>query len=442
MRACVCSFNREVLALVADPSKIDHPKILQIYTADAVVRARRYIAKIPGGIGAYSNSQGLGVIRGEVADFITRRDGFGAKAENIYMTDGVSAGVRLIMTTILSPGRDGILVPFPQYPIYTALGALLNVSTVGYYLDEATGWSLDVAELERALATSLRTNPDIKIKAIVIISPGNPTGQRLSIENMEQIVRFCVENGLMLIADEVYQDNVYSDGPGFHSFKKVLSLMAESRTVDNGIRSGAQQLELVSFHSISKGYYGECGFRGGYFELQNFEAEVKAEMYKLASLSICANTPGQIATGLMVNPPQPDDASYALWQQQRQRVLASLKRRAEQITSTLQRLPGVTCNTIEGAMYAFPQVMLPDRAIEFAAKSGIAPDLLYCLELLNATGIVTVPGSGFRQREGTYHFRTTILPPEEQVSDYMRLITEFHTAFLQRYTDDQVREDL
>merc|ERR1712224_566862 len=139
------------------------------------------------------------------------------------------------------------------------------------------------------------------VRGLVIINPGNPTGQCLDRDAMEEIVTFAVKEGLVLMADEVYQENVYDDKKSFTSFKKVA--------VEMGIAS--KGLELVSYHTASKGFIGECGIRGGYFETYNMDPDVKAQLYKLASITLCANTPGQIAIGLMVNPPAAGDESYA-----------------------------------------------------------------------------------------------------------------------------------
>ena len=127
----------------------------------------------------------------------------------------------------------------------------------------------------------------------------------------------------------------------------------------------------------------------------------------------------QVAMGVMVKPPVPGDASYTRWQRERAAVLASLERRANAITSALNALPGVFCAPA-GSLYAFPRVQLPPRAVAAAQKQGLVPDVFYCLELLEATGIATTPGSGFGQKDGTWHFRTTILPPEQKIEQVHR----------------------
>ena len=178
---------------------------------------------------------------------------------------------------------------------------------------------------------------------------------------------------------------------------------------------------------------GECGLRGGYFEILGIPESVKSEILKLASISLCSNTIGQITTGLMVNPPENGEESYSKYAEERDNILASLKRRAGRMTDALNLLEGVSCTNIDGAMYAFPTITLPEKAILAAELAGIEPDAMYCMELLEHTGIVVVPGSGFGQKRGTHHFRTTILPPEESMDEVIDLLKSFHSNFLSRF---------
>ena len=245
---------------------------------------------------------------------------------------------------------------------------------------------------------------------------------------MRAIVAFCQREGLLLLADEVYQENIYDASRPFTSFKKVL------RDMEAGAGAKAGALQLVSFHSISKGFTGECGLRGGYFETTNIPEDTKAQILKLASVSLCSSVPGQIAVGLMVNPPPPGAPSRALYDGERTAILDSLKRRAAKLSDTLNRLEGVSCQPLQGAMYAFPRIKLPERAVAAAHAAGVAPDFLYTLRLLEEEHILVVPGSGFKQREGTWHFRTTFLPPEEQIDMVAEKLGAFHARFLKTYT--------
>jgi len=262
----------------------------------------------------------------------------------------------------------------------------------------------------------------INVRGLVVINPGNPTGQCLSEDNIEEIVKFSHEHNLVILSDEVYQANIYSDTP-FTSFKKVVSRLGKKY---------ADQ-ELASFHSVSKGFFGECGQRGGYVELTGFDEAIHSAYYKLASISLCSNIAGQIVIGLMVNPPKKGDESYSLYVKERDNILQSLARRAKKVADGFNELEGVSCNTVEGALYAFPSVKLPQKAVEAAKKAGKKPDTFYCLALLDRTGICVVPGSGFDQRDGTYHFRTTILPSEKNLDKVLKRFSEFHKDFLQKY---------
>ena len=113
--------------------------------------------------------------------------------------------------------------------------------------------------------------------------------------------------------------------------------------------------------------------------------------------------------------------------------LDSLKRRASKLAKAFNELEGISCNDAEGAMYLFPTITLPPKAIEAAKKKGQAPDAFYTMELLNATGVCVVPGSGFHQQPGTFHFRTTILPPVDQIKSLLSKFERFHLEFLQKW---------
>ncbi|OVA19896.1 Aminotransferase [Macleaya cordata] len=385
------SFPRQVVALCQAPFLLDDPNVGLIFPADAIARAKHYLSLTSGGLGAYSDSRGLPGIRKEVAEFIERRDGYPSDPELIFLTDGASKGVMQILNTIIRGERDGILVPVPQYPLYSAAISLYGGSLVPYYLEESANWGLDVNNLRQSVAQA--RSRGITVRAMVIINPGNPTGQCLSIDNLKELLRFCFQENLVLLADEVYQQNIYQDQRPFISARKVL--------LDMGLPM-SKEVQLVSFHTVSKGYWGECGQRGGYFEMTNIPPQTVDEIYKVASISLSPNVPGQIFLGLMVNPPKPGDISYLKFVQESKAILESMRRRAHIMTDGFNSCRNVVCNFTEGAMYSFPQIRLPPKAIEAAQKAGKVPDVFYCLKLLEATGISTVPGSGFGQKEGSF----------------------------------------
>jgi len=178
---------------------------------------------------------------------------------------------------------------------------------------------------------------------------------------------------------------------------------------------------------------GECGLRGGYFELFGIPDTVRQEIYKLASISLCSNTVGQIATGIMVHPPTLTEASGPQYVAERDAILSSMKRRALMLSKALNEMEGISCTNIDGAMYAFPSITIPSKAVEAAMQFGVAADEFYCMQLLEETGIIVVPGSGFGQVDGTYHFRTTVLPPEDSIMEVVQQISVFHHQFLDKY---------
>ncbi|KAK9117250.1 hypothetical protein Sjap_016197 [Stephania japonica] len=418
------TFPRQVVALCQAPFLLDDPNVELLFPADAIARAKHYLSLTSGGLGAYSDSRGLPGIRKEIAEFIGRRDGYPSDPELIFLTDGASKGVMQILNATIRGESDGILVPVPQYPLYSATISLCGGSLVPYYLEETANWGLDVNQLRQSVSKA-RSN-GITIRAMVIINPGNPTGQCLSEANIREILHFCYQEKLVLLGDEVYQQNIYQDARPFLSARKTLLDMGPPMS---------QAVQLVSFHTVSKGYWGECGQRGGYFEMTNIPPKVVDEIYKVASISLSPNVPGQIFLGLMVNPPKPGDISYLKFERESKAILDSLRRRAHIMTDGFNSCRNVVCNFTEGAMYSFPQIRLPPKAIEAAKRVGKVPDVFYCLKLLEATGISTVPGSGFGQKEGVFHLRTTILPAEEDMPAIMESFKKFNDEFMEQYED-------
>lgn len=418
------TFNREVLALLLAPQLLEHSQVADMFPAEAIARAKKLLAGFGGRMGAYTDARGIQPIREEVAAFITARDGHAADPENIFLTDGASVGVKFALQALIRDASDGILCPIPQYPLYSATITMLGGQLVPYYLDEAADWDINLESLRAALADARARG--LTVRAMAFINPGNPTGQVLDAANLADIVKFAHEEGLMLLADEVYQANIYQDDKPFVSARKVMYDLGEPY---------ASSVELASFHTVSKGILGECGLRGGYVEWLNLHPGGLAELYKTASINLCPNTVGQATVSLMVNPPPRDGAAGAAYWAQHDESLASLRRRAHVMTDAFNGLEGVTCNFTEGAMYSFPRLHLPARAVEAAKAAGKAPDTFYCLELLQATGIVTVPGTGFGQVPGTFHLRTTILPQEDVISHFVDKLRAFHEEFMAKYRD-------
>ena len=195
---------------------------------------------------------------------------------------------------------------------------------------------------------------------------------------------------------------------------------------------------MASFHSLSKGFMGECGFRGGYGELIGFDEQTLFHITKLLSSMLCPNIAGQILLETYVNPPCPGDVSFDLFSTEKNEILNSLQRRATKLYQCFKGIENISINPVQGAMYAFPRVFLPNRAVNAARQHSDpilrSPDVFYCMRLLEETGIVVVPGSGFGQEDGTWHFRITILPKEDIFEVFLSKFKEFHTNFIQYYS--------
>ena len=266
------SFPREVVShLYGGPA-----------SADAKARAKTYLAELKT-MGAYNHFKGMNVVRENVAKFISERDDFKTKKENIILSNGASGGIKLALQALLNGEKDTVLCPIPQYPLYSATIQILGSTLAGYFLNEEKQWEVDIKYLESVFKNY--TDKGHKMKAMVVINPGNPTGNILGEQNIKDIIKFCYANKMVLFADEVYQENIYSKNKKFISFKKVLTRMPApyNRTV------------LLSFHSTSKGFYGECGLRGGYTEMHNVPTIIKDAMLKLKEFDMCPNIGGQIA---------------------------------------------------------------------------------------------------------------------------------------------------
>ncbi|KAG5538038.1 hypothetical protein RHGRI_025207 [Rhododendron griersonianum] len=479
------TFFREVLALCDHPAILDKSETQGLFrcvallkvshvSADAIERAWQILDQIPGrATGAYSHSQGIKGLRDTIAAGIEARDGFPADPNDIFLTDGASPAVHMMMQLLTRSEEDGILCPIPQYPLYSASIALHGGTLVPYYLNEATGWGLEIPELKKQLEAA--KSKGITVRSLVVINPGNPTGQYLGMvfHNLaiyayrfllrttsvklwnfarKKVLFFwqmkCVvlqlfgdlssllgesDFNIYYIASElflfeflqVYQENIYVPDKKFHSFKKI------SRTMGYGDK----EISLVSFQSVSKGYYGECGKRGGYMEVTGFSPEIREQIYKLASVNLCSNISGQILSSLVMSPPKVGDESYESYSAEKDGILSSLARRAKTLEDAFNSLEGITCNKAEGAMYLFPSIHLPQKAIKAAEAAKTAPDAFYCRRLLNATGIVVVPGSGFGQVPGTWHFRCTILPQEDKIPAVVSRLTDFHKGFMDEFRD-------
>ena len=416
------TFLRQVLAAVCDTSLLNNSDIAE----DVKTRARAALDNCNGNsIGSYPWVGGLDGIRKMAAEFIEKRDG-GVEADwqNIFMTNGASEGLMAFLDLLMRPNghqKPGVLVPVPLYPIYSAYLAGIGVEMIEYYLDEDQNWALDIDDLKRAVGEA--RIEDVEPMAIVVINPGNPTGQVLTKANLMDIVRFAHEEKLCILADEVYQKgNVYYDEFPFCSMKKA---MAETKL----------RVELASLMTVSKGPFGECGLRGAYIEMVNFHPEVMKNFRKSLGVKVCPNNVGAIALYVSMNPPVEGDDSYESFSKECKDIFDTMVGKAKLVSKEFNSMSGISCSTIQGSMFAFPRIHLPAKAVEKAEKEGQVPDVFYAYQLLEATGICVVPGSGFGQKKGTFHIRTSILMNEEIMEDMFKRWRIFHESFMRKFAD-------
>jgi len=423
------TFYRQVLSLVEDPSKIGRERQLNSllrknkgfkdkdFISDYVLDlSEDILSKMEMGLGAYSESKGPLFIREAIAEFINKRDGIdsspgvSSNPDNIFITNGASEGAKYIIDLLIANKRDGIMIPIPQYPLYSAAIKKSGGVQVSYYPDEDSGWTFDKSILDKCLATAKEDG--VTVKGIVVINPGNPTGAILDEKTIREVIEFAKENNIVIIADEVYQENVY--GVDFVSFAKVL---------------GKEEVPLISLHSISKGFCGECGHRGGYLEVRYPPKVMGTNMgftdviLKQASVSLCSNTVGQLLVYLMVNPPEEGSKPYQQFIKEKQTILNELSDKATMIREAFKQMDSVECFGRTGAMYLFPRLnKIPTGTTDFD----------YCMNLLESTGLCTVNGSGFGQREGTHHLRIAFLPPKRLLEKVLPEWINFHNEYVNR----------
>lgn len=330
------TFFRQVLSLLENPRLLENQEALKQsfgYKEDVIDRAKWLLNQVHS-VGAYSQSQGAPGIRESVAKFLERRDGYPADPECIFLSAGASAGVNTLLHVICAGPQTGVLVPIPQYPLYTATLSLLNARCVPYYLDESHAWSTSLDGIKDALSKARSEGTDVR--AIVIINPGNPTGASLSEEDVKSVIKLAAEEKLVVMADEVYQTNIFKGH--FTSFKKALR---DLQKTNRGNPGKYDNVELASLNSVSKGMVGECGHRGGYFEFVGFDPEVAAQIYKFVSISLCAPVIGQCLVEMMVNPPREGDPSYPLYKQEYDGIFNGLQKRATALYEAFQQMEGV-----------------------------------------------------------------------------------------------------
>lgn len=417
-----CTFLRQVAALCTYPQLLDSGH----FPEDTKARARAILKTVDNGsIGSYSPGYLNDILPHKIASFLQRRDnGVPSNPQNIIVCTGVSQAILTVLSLVVNDEEElstGIVLSVPYYPLYMDTITLHGAVMVPYHLDEEHGWAVNVNRIQESLSAARRhCNP----KVLCVINPGNPTGHVLTRENISELIHLAAEENLLIVADEVYQENVFGPAAAFHSFKKVLYEMGPAYS---------ERVQLVSATSISKGISGECGFRAGYIEFVNIDPAVFEVFYILKSFNV-PFVLGALMMEVVLDPPQPGDPSYETFMTEKRTLLHNLAEKARITEEMLNLVPGIHCNPIHGALYAFPRIHIPDRAIRLAQDRGQEPDDFFCHLLLEDTGIILCTGSSFGQSAGTYHFRITLLHPIDELKSILQRISHFYTRFVAEYS--------
>ena len=340
------------------------------------------IRNLPNSAG-YSDSKGIFAARKAVMHYTQQQGIAGVTLEDIYLGNGASELIAMATNALLDDG-DELLLPAPDYPLWTAVTSLSGWRPVHYVCDEAKGWLPDLDDI-RAKITP-------RTKGIVVINPNNPTGVIYPESLLRGIVQIAREHGLVILADEVY-DKVLYDGM---SHVALGSLSSDVLT--------------LTFNSLSKSYRS-CGYRAGWLVVSGDKAgagDYIEGLNMLANMKLCSNVPGQWAIQTALGGYQSiNDLTREGGRLRRQRDLAY-----ELITA----IPGVSCVKPTAALYMFPKLDPKVYPIE--------DDRLFFLELLKETKVMLVQGTGFNWATPD-HFRIVFLPHEEDLREAIGRIARF-----------------
>lgn len=335
----------------------------------------------------YSDSQGVYYARKAVMQYCQQKNILDVEIEDIFLGNGVSELIVMSMQALLDDG-DEMLIPAPDYPLWTASVSLAGGKPVHYLCDEQNGWQPDLADIESKINANTR--------GIVIINPNNPTGAVYSREILQGIVDLARQHKLIIYADEIYDKIVYDDAEHI------------------AMASLADDVLFVSFNGLSK-TYRVAGFRSGWMVVsgaKHLAVDYIGGMNLLASMRLCSNVPGQhaIQTALggyqsindLINP------GGRLYEQ------------LQYTWTMVNQLPGVSCVKPKGALYLFPRL---DTEVY-----PIKDDVKFVLDLLLQEKILLVQGTAFNW-PGTDHFRMVFLPRKDE----MEKVIERMDHFLRHY---------
>jgi alanine-synthesizing transaminase len=337
------------------------------------------------GHNGYVPSVGIQPAREAVAQECSRR-GMPLTADRVVLTSGTSEGIELALTALAEQG-DEVLVPVPTYPLYTAVLAKIGARPVFYRTDPSRGWLPDLDHVRSLISPATR--------ALVAIDPNNPTGAVYPPEVRRTLVDLAEEHGIPLLADEVYADLAF-DGPV------------------NAFAAHNPDAAVITFSSLSKAYLAP-GWRAGWMGVGRTDRlnDVLAAVKKLADGRLCATGPMEYAITAALDGPRTHQDAFR----------AALRERSELTASRLNAIDGISVVPPAAAFYAMPKVDLP---------AGVT-DEDYVLELLRATGVLCVYGSGFGTAPSEGFFRIVFLADPGELGAIYDDIDAFTLEFLARH---------
>lgn len=337
----------------------------------------------------YSDSKGLYSGRKAVMQYCQTKGITGVEIDDIYLGNGVSELIVMSMQALLNTG-DEVLIPAPDYPLWTASVSLSSGNPVHYLCDEQSGWYPDIDDIRSKITPNTR--------GIVIINPNNPTGALYPKEVLQQLIEIARQHDLIIFSDEIYDKIVYDDA------KHVSTA------------SLADDVLFVTFNGLSKSYR-VAGFRAGWMVLSGAKASAGdyiEGIELLASMRLCSNVPGQHAIQTALGGYQSINELIAPG--------GRLCRQRDLAYDRVMQIPGLSCVKPSGAMYLFPKM---DPKVH-----NIKDDEKMVLDLLLQEKILIVHGSAFNW-PGTDHFRIVFLPREDELNDAMQRIEHFFSHYKQ-----------
>lgn len=350
---------------------------------EAPESVRRAVEKSLSVAEGYSDSRGILPAREAVADFMVGEGVTDVAAEDVFIGNGVSELISLVLQAMLGPG-DEVLIPAPDYPLWTAQVTLSGGTAVHYVCDEGDGWQPNLAEIESLITP--------KTRALVLINPNNPTGAVYSEELVQGFAAIAERHGLVLLSDEIYEKILYREATHVHAAKFVRDTLC------------------ITFSGLSKAYL-VAGYRSGWIVLSG-NRERASELIEgitlLANMRMCANVPAQYAIPAALA----DDTSV----QQLTAPGGRLREQSDLAHRLLTEIPGVTCVKPGGALYLFPRLD-PERY-------AIDDDQKFVIDMLRATHVLVTNGRGFNYPTPD-HVRFVTLPDIPTLTDAMGRIAGY-----------------